>query len=90
MVLETKVSYLGTKIQVQKIESEHYSCPAQKIGFSIKDFFSIFDQIRRTFLRIWSHLLKKTLLENISFCAMLECSQAFKQYSHLISLKLEN
>ena len=35
--------------------------------FSIKDFFSKCDQMRR-FLRIWSHLLKKSLMENI-FCA---------------------
>ena len=33
---------------------------AQKMKFSIKDFFSIFDQIRRK-LWIWSHLLKKSL-----------------------------
>ena len=38
----------------------------QKIKFSIKDFFSICDQIR-SFLRIWSHLLKKSLIENIIF-----------------------
>ena len=36
---------------------------AQKIKFSIKDFFSKCDQIR-SFLRIWSHLLKKFLMEN--------------------------
>ena len=30
----------------------------QKMKFSIKDFFSKCDQIRRK-LRIWSHLLKK-------------------------------
>ena len=36
--------------------------------FSIKDFFSKCDQIR-SFLRIiWSHLLKKTLMENFIFC----------------------
>ena len=37
--------------------------------FSIKDFFSKCDQIRRK-LRIWSHLLKKTLMENFIFCAV--------------------
>ena len=42
---------------------------AQKIKFSIKDFFSICGQIR-SFLRIWSHLLKKSLMENFIFCAM--------------------
>ena len=34
--------------------------------FSIKDFFSKFDQIR-SFLRIWSHLLEKSLMENFFF-----------------------
>ena len=38
--------------------------------FSIKDFFSKCDQIR-SFLRIWSHLLKKSLIENFIFCAVL-------------------
>ena len=36
---------------------------AQKMKFSIKNFFSKYDQIRRK-LRIWSHLLKKSLMEN--------------------------
>ena len=35
---------------------------------SIEDFFSKCDQIR-SFLRIWSHLLKKSLIENFIFCA---------------------
>ena len=39
---------------------------AQKIQFSIKDFFSKCDQIRWK-LRIWSHLLKKFLMENLIF-----------------------
>ena len=33
------------------------------------DFFSKCEQIRN-FLRIWSHLLKKPLMENVSFCAV--------------------
>ena len=37
--------------------------------FSIKNFFSKCDQIRRN-LRIWSHLLKKSLMENFIFCAV--------------------
>ena len=36
----------------------HSIVTAQKMKFSIKDFFSKCDQIR-SFLRIWSHLLKK-------------------------------
>ena len=35
--------------------------------FSIKDFFSKCDQIG-SFLRIWSDLLKKSLMENFIFC----------------------
>ena len=40
-----------------------------KIKFSIKDFSSKCDQIRRK-LRIWSYLLKKYLMENSIFCAV--------------------
>ena len=40
------------------------------MNFSIKDFFSKCDQIHRK-LRIWSHLLKKSLMENFIFCAVL-------------------
>ena len=36
---------------------------AQKVKFSIKDFFSKGDQI-------WSHLLKKPLIQNFIFCAV--------------------
>ena len=42
---------------------------AQKMKFSNKDFFSKCDQIRRN-LRIWSHLLKKSLMENFIFCVV--------------------
>ena len=42
---------------------------AQKMKFSIKDCFSKCDQIR-SFLRIWSHLLKKSIMENFIFCEM--------------------
>ena len=42
---------------------------AQKMKFSIKDFFSKCDQIRRK-LRIWSNLLKNSLMENFIFCAV--------------------
>ena len=42
---------------------------AQKMKFSIKDFFSKCDQIRRKLL-ILSHLLKKTLIENVIFCTV--------------------
>ena len=37
--------------------------------FFIKDFFSKCDQIRSK-LRIWSHLLKKSLMKNFIFYAV--------------------
>ena len=40
-----------------------------KMKFSIKDFFSKCDQIHRK-LRIWSHLLVKSLMEKFIFCAV--------------------
>ena len=49
-----------------------YTCTlqnAQKMKFSITDFFSKSDQIRRK-LRIWSHLRKKFVMENFIFCVV--------------------
>ena len=43
---------------------------AQKMKFFTEDFFSKCDQIRRK-LWIWPHLLKKSLLENFIFCAVI-------------------
>ena len=48
---------------------------AQKLKFPIKDFFSKYDQIRRK-LRIWSYLLKKSLMRNFIF-------RAVKSYCYL-------
>ena len=42
----------------------------QKMKFSINDIFSKYDQIGRK-LRIRSHLLKKSLMENCIFCAVI-------------------
>ena len=42
---------------------------AQKMKFSIKDFFSKLDEIRN-FRQICLHLLKKFLTENFIFCAV--------------------
>ena len=41
----------------------------QKMKLSITDFFSKCDQIR-SFLRLWSHLLKKSLMKNFIFCTL--------------------
>ena len=45
---------------------------AQKMMFSIKDFFSKYEEIYRK-LRIWSHLLKKSLMEKFIFCEVMVC-----------------
>ena len=49
---------------------EIYTYTAQKMKFSVKDFFSKCRQILRK-LWIWSHLLKKSLMESFIFCAVL-------------------
>ena len=65
------------------------------MAFSIKDFFSKCDQIRRK-LRIWSHLLKKSLIENFIFCALTnsdtQCAneKSDEDYLNDISLECEN
>ena len=41
----------------------------EKMKFSIKDSFSKCNQIRN-FLRIWSHLLKKSFMGNFIFSAV--------------------
>ena len=43
-----------------------FSITAQKMKFSIKDFFSKCEQVRSK-LRIWSHLLIKSLMETTFF-----------------------
>ena len=55
---------------------------AQQMKFSIKDFFSKCDQIR-SFLRIWSHLLKKSLMENFIFCVASSCLISFNVAKYL-------
>ena len=49
---------------------------AQKMKFSIKDFFSKCNQIYRKLLA-WSHLLQKSLIGNFIFCAVDAAAQKF-------------
>ena len=60
--------------------------------FSIKDFFSKCDQICSK-LRIWSHLLKKSLMENFIFCAvfneLLQKDNSVTMTIHQRDLKVE-
>ena len=61
------------------------NCTAQKMKFSIKDFFWKCDQIRGK-LWIWSHLLKKSLMKNFIFCAWRKVSKT-SSYKHQLSSK---
>ena len=49
----------------------------KKMKFSIKDLFSKCDQIR-SFLRIWSHLLNKSFIENFFFLCSV-CKHAVRK-----------
>ena len=68
--LQTKMIYKNTGLNKSESGPNWKDYTAQKMKFSIKDFFSKCDQIR-SFLRIWSHILKKSLMENFIFCAVL-------------------
>ena len=62
-----KIKLLLTNIQISKLRkvfANNYA--AQKLKFSIKDFFSKCDQVRIK-LRVWSDLLKKSLMQNFIF-----------------------
>ena len=58
-----------TKDKKKQLKGVEQVSTAQNMEFSIKDFFSKCDQIC-SFLRIWSHLLKKSFMENFIFCAV--------------------
>ena len=58
--------------EIKFVMETSFSTISQKVKFSNKDFFSKCDQINRK-LRIWSHLLKKSLMENFNFCAAYNC-----------------
>ena len=58
----------AVKVELRNFFLSIYS--EQKIKLSIEDFFSKCDQIRSK-LWIWSHLQKKSLMENFIFCAVL-------------------
>ena len=57
------------KPSLETFRKEKYTHAAQKMKLPVKDFFSQWDPIHRK-QWIWSHLLKKSLMENFSFCAV--------------------
>ena len=58
-----------TVLDVDRVLNTRLVITTQKMKFSITDFFSKCDQIR-SFLRSWSCLSKKSLMENFIFCAV--------------------
>ena len=66
---EQEYSYLLASLFKSHFEKPLWEATAQKMKFSIKDFFSKCDQIGRK-LWIWSHLLNKSLMKDYIFCAV--------------------
>ena len=60
----TPISITGIKLFTRECQLPLH----KKMKFSIRDFFIKCDQICRKLL--WSHLLKKSLMENFIFCAV--------------------
>ena len=67
-------------VQLSPLDKTH---TAQKMKFSIKDFFSKCDKIRRK-LRVWSHLLKKSLIENFIFSVV--CKPRYKKMLWILKM----
>ena len=60
------------------------------MNFSIKDFFSKCYQIRRK-MKIWSHLMNKSLMENFIFCAVSNlCCMLYFISAYLLAKKKIN
>ena len=60
---------MSAKLMLHHTLMEISGNTAQNMKFSIKDFFSKRERIRRK-LRIWSHLLKESLMKSFIFCAV--------------------
>ena len=65
--LATANLFVGFVLTASK-NTSHRAFTAQKMKFLIKDFFSKCHEIRRK-LWIWSHLLKRSVMQNFIFCA---------------------
>ena len=69
MVLKLEAKGINEKHARGQIYWKVVNATAQKMKFSITDFFSKCNQIR-SFLRIWSHLLKRSVIEIFISCAV--------------------
>ena len=79
-------SLAGWEESCQELTTKTPEFADQKMKFSIKDFFSKCYQMRN-FLRIWSHLLKKSLIEILIFCELImSTTMLFYLYCELLTL----
>ena len=79
--------YMGDKNHLSIMSrKEKTNITAQKMKFSVKDFFSKCDQICKK-LRIWSHLLKKSLLKNFISYAVYQMNEYILNDEKLTQLK---
>ena len=69
--LNSNITEIGTRSMEVVLVSLFLTYTVHKMKFSSKDFFNKCDQIH-SFLRIWSYLLKKSLMINFIFCAVSE------------------
>ena len=71
MAIPKRYALLANSIIAYIVELQSTTVLANgvKMKFSIKDFFSKRDQIHRK-LRIWSHVLNKSFVENFNFYAV--------------------
>ena len=77
-------------INLDQIHHARNNCEKKlkKMKFTIKDFLSKCHQIC-SFLQIWSHLLKKSLMKKFIFCAVIGWLSSFSlQESHKRTSKL--
>ena len=88
MTLFLKLSVVASTVSLIMSNNLYSFVIAQKIKFSVKDFFSKCDQICRK-LRIWSHLLKKSLLKNFIFCDVIISNiSLFMSYDFKLNLNI--
>ena len=76
VVISAWKMFESSLVPLNNLQEFQVTCTAQNT-FTIKDFFSKRDQIRWK-LRIWSHLLRKNLMENIIFWAVMDLRQRRK------------
>ena len=77
-----------TRFKIVELEYYLSAKHCKKLKISIKNLFSKCDHIDRK-LQVWSHLLKKALMENFSFCAIQRHKSVKGCRYYLVSSRVE-